>query len=374
MTARAIDIAIIGGGIAGASVGSFLANSGVQVHLFEMEDSLAYHTTGRSAALLTPYYGPDSMKAFATIGRSYLESESAQAEDPLIEPRDLLTVIDANQTLTVERPPNCVWWDESTCLEKVPFLRSGKFLGGIVDKEVFSIDVHALHSHYVRNITRKGGVIHLDSRIDSLNQDPSGFWELSTDGQSYKTPTVCNAAGAWGDELARIADIAPVGLVPKRRTVAILDSSQFPDVNFDIETFVVVEPNYVYFQNFGVGKLMLSAADQTPSVPCDAQPDEMDLAVAIARFEETTDLKVTRIDHSWAGLRTFAPDHNPVIGWEPHREGFFWLVGQGGYGIFSSPGIGCYAASLLSGSEPPNAYVQSPFEFSTLSPDRFRLT
>ncbi len=374
MTAKSIDIAIIGGGIAGASVGAFLADFGVQVHLFEMESSLAYHTTGRSAALLTPYYGPDSMKAFATIGRSYLESTPAGAEGPLIEPRDLLTVIDSSQTTTVERPPNSVWWEESTCLEKVPFLRKGRFLGGVVDKDVASIDVHALHSSYVRTITRKGGVIHLDARIDSLNQKPSGIWEIQANGETYQTPTVCNAAGAWGDHIARAAGVAPVGLVPKRRTVVVLDSSQFEDVDFDIETFVVVEPNYVYFQNFGVGKLMLSAADQTPSVPCDAQPDEMDMAVAISRFEEVTDLKVTRIDHSWAGLRTFAPDHNPVIGWEPYCEGFFWLVGQGGYGVFSSPGIGRYAASLLSGRGIPKAYTESPFDFDTLSPSRFRLT
>ena len=374
MTAKSIDIAIIGGGIAGASVGAFLADFGVRVHLFEMESSLAYHTTGRSAALLTPHYGPDSMKAFAAIGRSFLETTPAQAQGPLVEPRDLLTVIDSDQTLTVERPPKSVWWDESTCLEKVSFLRKGKFLGGVVDKDVASIDVHALHSCYIRTITGKGGVIHQNARIDRLNLNPSGIWDIHVNGETYQTPTVCNAAGAWGDEVARTAGVAPVGLVPKKRTVVVLDSNQFADVNFDIEIFVVVEPNYVYFQNFGVGKLMLSAADQTPSIPCDAQPDEMDMAVAISRFEQVTNLKVTRIDHSWAGLRTFAPDCNPIIGWEPYREGFFWLVGQGGYGVFSSPGIGLYAASLLIDREIPKAYAESPFDFSSLSPDRFRLT
>ena len=373
MTVESIDTAIIGGGIAGASVGAFLANHGMQVHLFEMESSLAYHTTGRSAALLTPYYGPAAMQAFASIGRSFFQNPPADAEGALIEPRELLTVIDSSQSLTVERPPGSVWWDAATCLEKVPFLREDRFIGGVVDKAVASIDVHALHSCYIRTLTRAGSIIHLNSRIESLNQTPSGIWEIQVNGETYQTPTIVNAAGAWGDRLARAASVAPVGLVPKRRTVVVLDSDQFEDVNFDIETFVVVESNYVYFQNFGVGKLMLSAADQTPSVPCDAQPDELDMAVAISRFEEVTKLKVTRVDHSWAGLRTFSPDLDPVIGWEPYCDGFFWLVGQGGYGVFSSPGIGRYAAAMISGSEIPEEYTTSDFDFDGLSPSRFRL-
>ena len=373
MTVKSIDTAIIGGGIAGASIGAFLAGHGMQVHLFEMESSLAYHTTGRSAALLTPYYGPVAMRAFASIGQSYFQNPPADAGGTLIEPRKLLTVIESGQSLTVERPPGSVWWDVETCLKKVPFLRADRFIGGVVDTAVASIDVHALHSCYIRTLTRAGSIIHLNARIDSLNQAPSGIWEIQVNGQTYQTPTIVNAAGAWGDTVACAAGVAPVGLVPKRRTVVVLDSGQFSNVNFDIDTFVVVESDYVYFQNFGVGKLMLSAADRTPSVPCDAQPDELDMAVAISRFEEVTKLKVSRVDHSWAGLRTFSPDLDPVIGWEPYRDGFFWLVGQGGYGVFSSPGIGRYAAAMVSGSEIPTEYRTSDFDFDRLSPSRFRL-
>ena len=374
MSTTNIDVAIIGGGIAGASVGYFLAEQGVQVHLFEMEGSLAYHTTGRSAALLTPYYGPDAMRAFAAIGKSFLEDPPADAQSPLIEPRDLLTVIDSSQSMTVERPPGCVWWDESACLEQVPFLRAGRFIGGVIDKAVASIDVHALHSCYVRGVTGGGGKIHLNAPIDSLKQSPSGIWEFRAKEETFQTPVIVNATGAWGDQLARSANLSPVGLVPKRRTVLVLDDSYFTDVSFDINPFVVVEPDYVYFQNFGVGKLMLSPADQTPALACDAQPDEYDVAVAISRFEEVTTLNVRRVDHSWAGLRTFSPDGDPVVGWETHCEGFFWLVGQGGYGVFSSPGIGRYAASLISGAALPDDFRNSAYDFDNLSPGRFRLT
>ena len=373
MTTQSIDVAIIGGGIAGASVGAFLADSGAQVHLFEMEESLAFHTTGRSAALLTPYYGPKSMQAFAAIGRSFFEDPPEDAEGPLIEPRGLLTVFDSSQTMTVERPPGSTFLEVSDCLEIVPFLRKGRFVGGVMDTAVASIDVHGVHSCYIRTMNRNGGRIHLNSQISRLEQTPSGIWEFEADGVSYQTPTIVNTAGAWGDKVAQLAGISPVGLVPKRRTVIVLDSNQFQGTSFDIDPFVVIDPNYVYFQNFGVGKLMLSAVDQTPSVPCDAQPDEMDMAVAVSRFEEVTELNVARIDHSWAGLRTFSPDMHPVIGWEPYHDGFFWIVGQGGYGIFSSPGIGRYAASQISGSEVPADYSNHPFDFGSLAPDRFRL-
>ena len=374
MTATTLDVVIIGGGIAGASVAAFLAQDGVKSGLFEMESSLAYHTTGRSAALLTPYYGPDSMQAFASIGRSFLENPPIETDDPLITPKHLVTVTDEEHVQLVERPPSSLWWSEAECLKQVPFLKQGKFVGAVIDTEVASIDVHALHSLYLNMFTNGGGQIFRDVKISTLEQNSSGVWEFEIKGETFQSPIIINAAGAWGDEIASVAGIGPVGLVPKRRTVLVIDENQFTGTDFNSLPFVVVEPDYVYFQNFGSGKLMISPADKTPSKPCDAQPDEMDIAIGASRFEEVTTLNIRRIDHSWAGLRTFSPDNDPVIGWEPNREGFFWLVGQGGYGVFSSPAIGRYAASLVVDSKLPKAFQESSYPFEALSPDRFRLT
>ena len=374
MTATTLDVVIIGGGIAGASVAAFLAQDGVKSGLFEMESSLAYHTTGRSAALLTPHYGPDSMQAFASIAKTFLENPPVETDDPLITPKYLVTVTDEEHVQLVERPPSSLWWSEAECLKQVPFLKQGKFVGAVIDTEVASIDVHALHSLYLKMFTNDGGQIFRDVKISTLEQNSSGVWEFETYGEKFQSPIIINAAGAWGDEIASVAGIGPVGLVPKRRTVLVIDENQFTGTDFNSLPFVVVEPDYVYFQNFGSGKLMISPADKTPSKPCDAQPDEMDIAIGASRFEEVTTLNIRRIDHSWAGLRTFSPDNDPVIGWEPNREGFFWLVGQGGYGVFSSPAIGRYAASLVANSKLPKAYQESIYPFEALSPDRFRLT
>lgn len=367
------DAIVVGGGIAGVSVAAFLAEDGLTIALLERESSLAYHTTGRSAALLTPYYGPDAMRAFGRIGRSFLESPTFESESPILSQRQTLTLVDNAYAIEVERPPKSVWLDEPSCLEQVPFLRPERYIGGVVDTQVASIDVHALHATFTKALTRNGGSIFRDSPVTGLKLSPSAIWEVKAETESFQSPVVVNAAGAWGDELAQIAGISPVGLIPKRRTVIVIDSRQFEGVSFDHLPFVIVEPDYLYFQPFGVGQLMISPVDQTPSRPCDAQPDEFDKAVAVSRFEAVSTLSVERIDHSWAGLRTFSPDGDPVIGWEPQQPGFFWLAGQGGYGIFTSPAIGRYAASLVSGADLPNSYTDSGYPFDRLSPDRFRL-
>ena len=370
---RKLDVAVIGGGIAGASVAAFLAEEGLLVGLFEAESTLAYHTTGRSAALLTPNYGPDSMRAFAAIGRSFFDSPPIEVEHPLTTPKDFIAIVDEEQAPWVERPPESSWLSENECLERIPFLKKNKFVGAVVDSSVASIDVHALHSLYLKIFTSRGGQIFKSAPISELSQNLSGTWTLHIGEHRYEAASVVNAAGAWGDNIALRAGLNPVGLVPKRRTVIVVKDDQFDGVSSEGLPFVAVEPEYVYFQEFGTGQMIISPADKTPSAPCDAQADEYDIAVTVARFEEVTELQIKRIDHSWAGLRTFTPDGQPVVGWEPNIEGFFWLVGQGGYGVFSSPALGRYAASVISGASLPVSYSESGYDFEQLSPDRFRL-
>ncbi len=364
---------MVGGGIAGASVAAFLAADGLEVVLLERENSLGYHTTGRSAALYTPFYGPDSMRAFGAIARSFLESPTFESDSDILSDRKTISLVDQELAVTVDRPPQSIWLDERECLARVPFLKAGKYLGAVLDTQVASIDVHALHSIYVKALASRGGKIQTNAEVTSLSLDPSGTWTVNTGDESYQSSIVINAAGAWGDQLATLAGISPVGLVPKRRTVVVVGSDQFDGISFDTLPFVIVEPDHLYFQPFGVGQLMMSPVDQTPSVPCDVQSTEIDKAITVARFEAATTLSVRRIDHSWAGLRTFSPDGDPIIGWETEQPGFFWVVGQGGYGIFTSPAIGRYAASLVTDSAPPPEFKASPFSFDQLSPERFRL-
>ncbi len=367
------DAIVIGGGIAGASIAAFLSDDGLSVTLLEQESSLAYHTTGRSAALFTPYYGPDSMRAFGGLSRNFLESPVFDSEVEILSERKTISLVDKAHSMTVDRPPKSVWLDETDFLDRVPFIKPGRYVGGVLDTQVASIDVHALHSLYVRALTSRGGEVATDAEVTKITLAPSDIWEVEAGGQRYESSAVINASGAWGDEIAKLAGISPIGLIPKRRTIVVVNSDQFDDVNFDDLPFVIVEPDYLYFQQFGTGQLMISPIDQTPSVPCDAQPDEVDMAITVARFEDVSTLKINRIDHSWAGLRTFSSDGDPVIGWEPAVPGFFWLVGQGGYGVFTSPAIGRYAASLISSAELPYAYKSHGFPFESLSPDRFRL-
>ncbi len=368
------DALVVGGGIAGASVAAFMADDGLNVALLERENSLAYHTTGRSAALFTPYYGPDSMRAFGSLSRSFLESPTFDREVSVLSHRLTITLVDQHLVTTADRPPKSIWLDEKECLEKIPFLRSGKYVGGILDTQVAAIDVHALHSLFVKALTGRGGKVFTGAEVTKATCSSTGTWEITAGGDSYVSPILVNAAGAWGDELAKLAGISPVGLVPKRRTIVVIGNDQFEGVRFDDLPFVIVEPDYIYFQQFGVGQLMMSPIDETPSIPCDAQPEELDKAITVARFESVSTLEVKRIDHAWAGLRTFTQDGDPVIGCEPEQQGFFWLVGQGGYGVFTSPAIGQYAASLISGNQLPPSFDSCKFPFATLSPNRFRLT
>lgn len=371
MNQKIFEVGIIGGGIAGASVAAFLAEDGVECALFEMENTLAYHTTGRSAALYTPHYGPDSMRAFARVAKDFFLNPPYDVPSPLTSEKGAVSIVDEEQAKFVERPPGTVWWDEAKCIAEIPILRSGKFIGGVYEEAVRDIDVHALHSLYVRIAKQNKCQFFQDSMVQAVTRK-SEFWTLHTKSGDYQVRKFVNAAGAWGDRVGALAGVKPIGLTPKRRTVAIINQDQLPGIDFDHWPTVIVEPDYVYFQRFGKGFMMLSPVDKTPSEPCDAQPEELDIATGVYNFEQVTTIKVRKIERTWAGLRTFAPDGDPVIGWAQEAENYFWLVGQGGYGVFTSPGVGRYAASLISGSTLSSDFQETGYDFIKLTPDRFQ--
>ena len=344
------DIIVIGGGIAGVSAAYELAAEGSSVLLLEAEAQLAYHSTGRSAALFILNYGPPSVRALSVASRGFFETPPVGfAEHALVTPRGILTVAEVGQEAAMAsfiaegREVRAVSPEEA--LAKVPLLRRERLAAAAFEADAREIDVHALHSGYVKGFRGRGGRILVGARVQALNRR-GAVWIAETTAGTFAAPVVLDAAGAWADEVAALAGLEPLGLVPKRRTAIIVDG---PGGDCDCTAWPVVADvgHTWYFKPEAGGKLMVSPGDETPMPPCDVRPDELDIALTVDRFEQAVNLPVRRVEHSWAGLRTFAPDGTLIIGQDPRAEGFFWLAGQGGYGIQTAPAAARLAAALI---------------------------
>ena len=230
------------------------------------------------------------------------------------------------------------------------------------------IDVHALHQGYLKGLRRRGGEVAVEAQVTAMHRT-AGEWRVESRAGSFSAPLVVNAAGAWADEIARLAGARPIGLVPKRRTVITLDGPE----GLDLRAWplaVTIDESF-YFKPDS-GRLLASPADETPSPPCDAQPEELDVAVTVERVESVTTLPVRRIAHKWAGLRSFAADKSLVIGPDPDAEGFVWLAGQGGYGIQTAPAAARTATALATGADLPEDVTALGLRAEDLAPGRLR--
>ena len=347
------DCIVIGAGIAGASLAAELAPH-QKVLLLERESQPGYHTTGRSAALFTETYGPPVIRALSRASAGFFHNpQSIYLDHPLLHPRDVVFIARDDQGDSLAHMQD-VLGDAVTRIsaqavaDALPLVRSGYASGGLLDKSAADIDVNGLHQHYLKTFRAAGGVVETRAEVLGLTNGPD--WEVSTSKGSFHAPVVVNAAGAWADEIAKLAGLSPAGLVPKRRTALIVSapSGINPDpwpMTVDVDEEFYVKPD--------AGKLLISPADATPSAPCDAQPDEMDVAICIDRIETAFDLQIRRIASKWAGLRSFLPDGDPMACYDPAAPGFFWLAGQGGYGIQSAPALGRTAAALVMGQPIP---------------------
>lgn len=373
------DVAIIGGGIAGASVGAFLAEAGLRVVVLEREDQPGYHSTGRSAALFSETYGPPVIRKLSTASRPFLEAPpEGFAEHPLLSPRGMMLLatpggeekLGAFATEATANGARLQHLDPVAMRAVVPVLQAGVFSAAMYEPDAQDLDVHALHHGFLRRLRRFGGAVETRAEIAHLVRQ-GGVWRLTCrDGSTLEAPVVVNAAGGWGDVIAEAAGVRPVGLTPKRRTMVTiplgddLDARHWPLTGDIGETFYI-KPE--------VGRLLLSPADATPVPPQDVQPEELDVALAIDRLMQVTTLTVERPGESWAGLRTFAPDGSPVAGFAPDAEGFFWLVGQGGYGIQTAAALGRLAAALVRGADVPEDMARLGLRAADLAPDRATL-
>jgi len=359
------DVIIIGGGIGGASLGAEIAAQR-RTLIVEAEDVCGYHSTGRSAAFYLDSYGGPDVAKLTLASRKFLDSPPAEFSDrgflrqrgDLHLTRGVLPELPSEvETRVVERPE----------LEQLvpgirPDWRRALFEPGCAD-----IDVAALHAAYLRAFREAGGEIRTGAGLE-VAEHSNGRWQIILSNDSRLSGTVIvNAAGAWADNVAKRCSVEPLRIAPKRRTMVQLRVGRtglrdLPLVDGADGSF--------YFKGEGDRSVWLSPHDEVDSDPCDAAPEEIDIATAIDRFEKVVDWPVERVERSWAGLRSFAPDRLPVYGYDPVAEGFFWCAGQGGFGIQTSPAAAKLAASVLLAEE-PDASVAG-INPQIFSPRRFR--
>ncbi len=376
---RAADVIIIGAGIAGASVAYWLARAGRRVLVLEREDLPGYHSTGRSAALFSETYGPAPIRMLSAASRAFLGTPpDGFADHPLLAPRGLLFLGEPGREAEVEAfaaearagGARVEVLDEASFRARVPILRPGVFSLGALEPDAMDLDVNALHQGFLRGLKAAGGAVVTRAEVVGLSRDDSR-WQVETrDGSHYAAPVVVNAAGAWADVLAALAGAHPLGLVPKRRTGIMLDAPAGVDVRGWPLTGDLTDQFYI---KPDAGRLMLSPADATPVPPQDVQPEILDVARAMDRFSAVATMAVERPGETWAGLRSFFVDHDPVAGFAPEAPGFFWLAGQGGYGIQTAAALGRLAAALIQDQPVPDDMAARGLTADLLAPNRARL-
>lgn len=375
------DFAIIGAGIAGVSAAYHLAPqlaSGGRVVILEREHVPAYHTTGRSAALHSETYGNAQIRAITVAsGRFYRQPPAGFTDHPLLTPRGAVVAGRAEQEAAVKAAaadyaqlvPSVRWLDPAEVLLLQPLLRPEAAGGGAVfEPEADDMDVAAIHAGFLKGARAAGGVLRLSAEVTALDRK-DGRWTIRLrDGEQLSAANIVNAAGAWADMLGGLAGCAPIGLVPKRRTAFTFDAP--PGVDPAPLPMVIDFDESFYFKP-EVGQFLGSLADETPSPPCDAQPEEIDVATAVDRIETASTLTIRRIKNKWAGLRSFVADKSLVVGYDPKVEGFFWLAGQGGYGIQTAAAAGRLATNLALGKGLPADIAGLGVAEAALSPARF---
>ena len=337
------DFAIVGAGMAGASLAAELA-SHASVVVLEAEDRPGYHATGRSAAFWEECYGgPQILPLTAASGPFLRDNGFLHGRGALYIGRDAdAALLDgfierfAATEATLER------LDKSALRRIIPGLRA-EWTRGIFQPACADIDVAGLHEHYLKRARQSGAVFHRSQRVTRFDEQAHGWRLAAAGGMELQASTVVNAAGAWADEIAALAGIGPLGITPLRRTVAQLrilpePPAQMPLV-LDIAGRFYFKPEH--------GRLWLSPHDETPSAPVDAAPEEWDVALAIDRLQSVADWQVEAVERKWAGLRSFAPDRLPVYGRDPRCPNFAWFAGQGGFGIQTAPAAAKLMASQL---------------------------
>ncbi len=344
------DVAIIGAGIAGASIASEIA-SDRSVVILEAEDQPGYHATGRSAAFWTESYGGPKVQPLTTASRQFLGNPDKDfSERSFLKPRGAVNIGRRDQAQLAddfmeEFAPSGVSmnrWKEAELRSNIAHLKED-WQHAVYEPDCCDIDVAALHAAYLKYAAKQGASLNRNARVQSLSHD-GAMWHIETSNGGFSAAMVINAAGAWADEVAQLADIQPVGIQPLRRTMVQIKTD--PPANAEMELIVALDGSF-YFKPEAGGSYWLSPHDETAVPPGDVAPEEMDVAIAIDRFQSVLDVKVISVTRKWAGLRSFSADRLPVYGFEPHNPHFFWFAGQGGFGIQTAPAAAKLAKAML---------------------------
>ena len=368
------DVIVIGGGIAGVSV-AYELSAVARVSLLEMESTLAFHTTGRSAATFLETYGGAQIRALTTASRAFFEAPPKPFDPTLVAPRPLLQFALAGRGERIDRMYESVralvsdaeLLNGPRCREVFPLLKPDVAERGIYEPRAMALDVAAIHQGYVRGARANGTEIFRNAAVRRLERRTDRWTVTTSNGRVHRAPIVVDAAGAWADVVATLAGVAPVGLTPLRRTIFMVDSPRgitskgLPNCSEVDESF---------YLNPEGAQFLCSPADETPCPPSDARPDEVEIARAIESINAATELAVRSVSSSWAGLRTFAPDRNFVVGEDPAASGFFWFAGQGGYGIQTAPAAARLGAALILGRSVPSDLIDRGLDVAQLAPGR----
>jgi D-arginine dehydrogenase len=368
------DVLIVGAGMAGASAAYFLAPH-KRVMLLERESQPGYHATGRSAAMYSETYGNATVRAITTASKAFYQNPPAGfSEYPLMSQRGSLMVGNADDEADFRQAlhnmqalvPSIEWWTQADILQLVPVLHPEAAVYGVYEPDATDLDVHAIHQGFLRGAKAAEAQLVCDAAVDQISFE-AGQWCVTTSAGRFCAPVLVNAAGAWCDEMAALAGVKPVGLVPKRRTALTCDAPAGCDIS---GWPLVMDAQESFYFKPDAGMLLVSPANEDPVGPQDVQPEELDVAIAVDRVETATSLQIRQVRRKWAGLRSFVSDRSPVVGFAPDAPGFFWLAGQGGYGIQTAPAMGELVAALVQGLPVPAAMAQYGVRALDLAPGR----
>jgi D-arginine dehydrogenase len=368
---RRVDVVVVGGGIAGVAAAYSLATAGGDVVVVEREPQLALHTTGRSAAMYLEHYGGPVNQRLTVASRAFLtDPPDGLCDDAVLTPRAFLSFAAPGEEHLLDEMQEAVGGlagverlDATATRALAPYLRAGAVGGGLLEAAAQDIDVMGLHQGFVRGARAAGAVIARSAGVLAIEAGGDPRWRVTTDAGLIEADVVVDAAGAWGDDVARMAGVDPLGLTPLRRTACTVTvPPDGPLVGPDGPMVGTAGPGFYAKPETG-GLMLCSPADETPSAPCDARPEEIDVARALDAMDACTTLGARHVVRAWAGLRTFSPDRDPVLGWDDRVEGFCWMVGQGGTGIQTAPACGAVVAAEVTGSAP-----------SDLGPGRLRIS
>lgn len=373
--AERFDVAIVGAGIVGASV-AFHLRAGTRAVVLESERAAGYHSTGRSAALFAASYGPLAVRALTRASRSFYQAPPAGfAEHPLLAARSVLLPAPDDQIAAARSLVDLLRAEGSAAqllatreaLAEVPVLQPQACAVAVRDPEAFDIDVDALLQGFLRGARSRGAQIELAAPVVALEPTTVGWRLALRDGRTLTAQVVVNAAGAWADEVARMAGVGPIGLEPRRRSAFLFDAPA--GVEFRSWPAVIALDESWYFKP-EAGALLGSPANADLVPPHDVVPEELDIARGIFNIEQATTLRIRRPQRTWAGLRSFVADGEPVCGFDPTAAGFFWAAALGGYGIQSAPAFGRLCAALLHGEGVPAELASQGVRTAPLAPRR----